>query len=379
MDEAAQLSALIGDIYDAALCPSLWPSVLGQSEVFVGGYAATLYSKDAVNKFGNIFYESPTSLDSHYRDLYFEKYVKLDPTTTGYFFADLEVPVATSDIIPYQEFLETRFYREWARSQGLVDHVAAVIERSSTSAASFGVFRHERDGLVDDDARRRMRLIVPHVRRAVLIGKAIDLKTAEAGTFADTLDGLAAGMLLVDATGRIIHSNTAGHAILREADFLLVVGGRLVAGDPQIHAVFRDIFAAAGDGDVAVGIKGIAVPLIARGGERHVAHVLPLTSGARRRTGMATAAVAALFVHKAALDVPSAPEVIARAYKLTPTELRVLLAIVEVGGGPEVGEALGIADETVKSHLSRLFKKTGARRQADLVKLAGGFSTPLIG
>ena len=379
MDETAQVSALIGDIYDAALDPSLWPLALGGAKGFVGGVAASLYSKDAVNKCGNMFYQNADGIDPHYRDLYFDTYVKLDPTTTGHFFAELDAPVATNDIIPYQEFLETRFYLEWARPQGLVDHVCAVIEKSNTSAALFGVFRHERDGLVDDDVRRRMRLITPHVRRAVLIGKVIDLRTAEAATFADTLDGLTAGMLLVDATGRIIHANTAGHAILREGDFLSAIGGRLVAGDPQIDRLFRDIFTAAGNGDAAIGIKGIAVPLIARGGERHVAHVLPLTSGARRRAGIATSAAAALFVQKAALDTPSLPEVIAKAYKLTPTELRVLLAIVEVGGGPEVAEALGIADGTVKSHLSRLFEKTGARRQADLVNLVAGFSTPLIG
>ena len=379
MDETAQLLSLIGDIYDASLDPSLWPLVLGKAKGFVGGVAASLYSKDAVNRCGNMFYQNADGIDPHYRDLYFDTYVKLDPTTTGHFFAELDAPVATNDIIPYQEFLETRFYLEWARPQGLVDHVCAVIEKSNTSAALFGVFRHERDGLVDDDVRRRMRLITPHVRRAVLIGKVIDLRTAEAATFADTLDGLTAGMLLVDATGRIIHANTAGHAILREGDFLSAIGGRLVAGDPQIDRLFRDIFTAAGNGDAAIGIKGIAVPLIARGGERHVAHVLPLTSGARRRAGIATSAAAALFVQKAALDTPSLPEVIAKAYKLTPTELRVLLAIVEVGGGPEVAEALGIADGTVKSHLSRLFEKTGARRQADLVKLVAGFSTPLIG
>ena len=379
MDETAQVSALIGDIYDAALDPSLWPLALGGAKGFVGGVAASLYSKDAVNRCGNMFYQNADGIDPHYRDLYFDTYVKLDPTTTGHFFAELDAPVATNDIIPYQEFLETRFYLEWARPQGLVDHVCAVIEKSNTSAALFGVFRHERDGLVDDDVRRRMRLITPHVRRAVLIGKVIDLRTAEAATFADTLDGLTAGMLLVDATGRIIHANTTGHAILREGDFLSAIGGRLVAGDPQIDRLFRDIFTAAGNGDAAIGIKGIAVPLIARGGERHVAHVLPLTSGARRRAGIATSAAAALFVQKAALDTPSLPEVIAKAYKLTPTELRVLLAIVEVGGGPEVAEALGIADGTVKSHLSRLFEKTGARRQADLVKLVAGFSTPLIG
>jgi DNA-binding CsgD family transcriptional regulator len=85
-----------------------------------------------------------------------------------------------------------------------------------------------------------------------------------------------------------------------------------------------------------------------------------------------------LFVHKAALDTPSRPEAIAKAYKLTPTELRVLLALIEVGGGPEIGEALGIADGTVKTHLGHLFQKTGAKHQADLVKLVAGFSSPLI-
>jgi DNA-binding CsgD family transcriptional regulator len=324
-----------------------------------------------------MFYQNAGGIDLHYQHLYFDTYVKLDPTTTGHFFAELDVPVATNDIIPYAEFLETRFYREWARPQGLVDHVAAVIEKSNTGAALFGVFRHQRDGIVDDEARRRMRLITPHVRRAVLIGKVIDLRTAEAANFADTLDGLTAGMLLVDATGRIMHANSTGHAMLREGDFLSAIGGRLVAGDPQIDQLFRDIFTAASHGDSAIGIKGIAVPLIARGCERYVAHVLPLTSGARRRAGIATSAAAALFVQKAALDTPPLPEAIAKAYKLTPTELRVLLAIVEVGGGPEVAEALGVSSETVKGHLAQLYVKTGARRQVDLVKLVAGFSSPL--
>ena len=66
-----------------------------------------------------------------------------------------------------------------------------------------------------------------------------------------------------------------------------------------------------------------------------------------------------------------------QAFSLTPTELRVLLAIVDVGGVPEVAAALGVADTTVKTHLGRLFEKTGAARQADLVKLVAGFSTPL--
>jgi PAS domain-containing protein len=195
--------------------------------------------------------------------LYFEKYAKLDPTTAGYFFAETEEPIATGDVMPYDEFLETRFYEEWARPQGLVDSVNAVLERSALTAACFVVFRHRRDGLVDDETRRRMRLVVPHVRRAALIGKALDLKKAEAATFADTLDGISAGMFLVDATGRIVHANAAGNVMLNGADVLHSAGGRLIANDRQADHTLADAFARAGDGDAAIGIKGIGVPLIA--------------------------------------------------------------------------------------------------------------------
>jgi DNA-binding CsgD family transcriptional regulator len=120
------------------------------------------------------------------------------------------------------------------------------------------------------------------------------------------------------------------------------------------------------------------VPLAGRDGEPYVAHVLPLTSGARRRAGASYAAVAAVFVRKATIDIPSAPEIIAKHFGLTPTELRVLLAIVQIGGVPETAEALGIGEATVKTHLHRLFCKTGASRQADLVKLVAGFSAPPV-
>lgn len=222
-----------------------------------------------------------------------------------------------------------------------------------------------------------MRLIAPHIRRAVLIGRMFEFKAAEVATFVDTLDGLSAGMYLVDAAGRLIYANAAGHALLGASDTFSSVGGRLVAREAQIDRALRDVFAAAGQGDAALGTKGIAVPLTGKDGERYIAHALSLTSGARRRAGVVNTAAAALFVRKATLAVPSAPQAIGSAFKLTPTELRVLLAIVEVGGVPEVATAFGIADTTVRTHVTRLFEKTGTSRQADLVKLVAGYATPL--
>jgi DNA-binding CsgD family transcriptional regulator/PAS domain-containing protein len=376
-DQTEQLSRLVGEIYDAAIDASKWSDVLGKAAQFIGGSSAALFSKDAASGAGNIYYEFGT--DPYYRQLYFEKYVKLDPATIGHFFAEVEQPIAVADLMPYHEFLETRFYREWVQPQGVVDFVAAVLDKSATSVAMFGVFRHQRDGVVDDEARRRVRLIIPHIRRAVLVSRIIDLKTTEAATFADTLDGLSAGMCLVDANGRIVHANVAGRAILDASDFLSATRGHIVARDAMIDKVLRELFAASGGGDTAIGTEGIALPLMGQDGTRYVAHVLPLTLGARRFAGVAYSATAALFIRKSAIEVPSSAEVIARAYKLTPSELRVLLAIVEVGGVPEVAVALGVAESTVKTHLGHLFEKTGVTRQADLVKIVAGFSTPFAG
>jgi hypothetical protein len=50
MAQLEQTSKLIGDIYDAALDPALWTSVLEQIAHFVGGTAAALYAKDTVRK-----------------------------------------------------------------------------------------------------------------------------------------------------------------------------------------------------------------------------------------------------------------------------------------------------------------------------------------
>lgn len=86
------------------------------------------------------------------------------------------------------------------------------------------------------------------------------------------------------------------------------------------------------------------MPLVARDGEHYVAHVLPLTSGARKQAGIAYSAAAAMFVRKAKLDVPHPLEFIATTFKLTHAEMRVLITMVEIGGVPLVAPVLRIPE-----------------------------------
>lgn len=366
------LSQLIGDIYDAVLAASPWTSALEKAARFVGGPAASLFSEDATSNSGALAYQY--GIAPQYTRAYFEKYVKLAPVHVGRAFTEMEEPIAAADFIPYDKFLKSQFYREWAQPQGLVDFVVSVLDKSPTSVTVFGVFRHARDGVVDAETRRRMRVLTPHFRRAVLIGKVIDLGQTESAAFGAVFDSLSAAIFLVDASGGILHANAAGRAILAADDLLYSARGRLVARDAAADRALRAEFAAAAKGEVAAGTSGMGIQLISRDREHYVAHILPLAPGA----GLQSNAVAALFVHRRALDAPTRPEMIARQYQLTPTELRVLMAIVNVGGGPRVADALGVTNGTVKTHLHRLYQKTGTARQADLVKLVASFATPLL-
>jgi DNA-binding CsgD family transcriptional regulator len=80
-------------------------------------------------------------------------------------------------------------------------------------------------------------------------------------------------------------------------------------------------------------------------------------------------------VQEVTLGAEAHAEAIARHFRLTPAELRVLLTIVEAGGVPETAQKLGIAETTVKTHLQHVFAKTGTRRQLELAKLVAGFSS----
>jgi DNA-binding CsgD family transcriptional regulator len=369
------LTQLIGEIYDAALDSSRWTCVLAKIAQFVGGQAAGLLSKDAVSKSGNVYHQS--GIDPYFVQLYSETYWKFDPVARLPE-CDVEEIVSVPDLVPYDEFRAGRFYREWAEPQGWIDAANAVLEKTMTSCAYLTVVRNAASGMVDDEMRRRMKLIVPHVRRAVRTGMVIDLRQSEAATFADILDGLSPAVILVDVGGQIVHGNAASHSVLEKGDLLRNVQGRLTATDAQADEALHGAIVAA-TAEAENGGKGTAVPLTANtGSDRYVAHVLPLTAGEQRKAGLTSTAVAALFVRKAELETAPPSEVIGKTYKLTPTELRVLLAIVNVGGVRQVAGNLGVADTTVKTHLGRLFEKTGVSRQADLVKLVAGYSSMLV-
>jgi hypothetical protein len=93
------LRPLISDLHIIIGLALLWVDVLGKVRAFIGGWAIALSWKDSVAKRGGSYFEEGGQ-DSYYHQLYFEKYIKLDPFTTTQFVVEIEEPKSFLEVIP---------------------------------------------------------------------------------------------------------------------------------------------------------------------------------------------------------------------------------------------------------------------------------------
>jgi DNA-binding CsgD family transcriptional regulator/PAS domain-containing protein len=359
---------IITAIYDAAVTSELWPGALESCREFTGGTSAAIFAKDVTGNRRQLFHIDGR-LDLEQTRVYFSRLAPIDPSNTVQVYAELEEGVITSQKLNPEDFAQSRFAVEWAAPQGIVDVGFATLERRGDWAALFGVFRTERDGLGDEVMRQRLSLLAPHVRRAVNIAGIIGQANRTADTFRGMIDGLATAVLLIDAEGRLVHANHAGEALL----------GQRGASTSSLHGKLRLDRGAMRQLLQHAPLSQGSTFLETTSGERLVVHILPLTGGARTFAGLGGDPVAAVFVQPAQFDPPSIPESLARAFDLTPAELRVALSTLRHDKVADVADNLGVSEATVKTHLSHIFSKTDTKRQADIVKLVAAFKSPLAG
>ena len=359
--ESTELSATIADIYDAAIDPVLWQKALASICAFVGGSSAALLWHDSATVSSqalHIFNDDP-----YYTKLYFEKYLPINPMFPAATFMEEGLVHTSFDILPQHELEKTRFYKEWIEPQGIVDAVAVNLEKGVMRSSMINIRMDATYGPADDECRRRTTLLVPHLQRAVAIGRLFDQNKTVQSALTTMLDHVEASVFLVERGGRIVFLNAPAKVMLKEAALLREINQTLTAVAPEANRMLRDIFAAAENGDASVDIRAVAVPLSTSAHDRWFAHVLPLTSGNRRKAAEIYSAIAAVFVRKTPLEGSTALESFTKLYELTASEVRVVDAVMKGGNIKTMAEMLDLSEATVKTHLQKIFRKAGVNRQ----------------
>jgi DNA-binding CsgD family transcriptional regulator/PAS domain-containing protein len=370
---ADRFSSLIGEIYDAAMDPAQRGAVLGQVTRFVGGCAALIISRDAAGQ--SIEIHQTFGIDGDLRQVYRDRFVEQDPLLWHHDAGPKGQVISVADVMPLSQFHLTSFHRDWVAPQDAIDLASVALERSETRITVLHMLRHRARGVVDDTMIERLRLFAPHISRALTLGRQVRARAHGVNDLAAVLDHLSTAVCLLDADGRVVHANAAGYRLFADADLVALVGDRIVPRTTQADRIFRSLLEIGAQGTPTADERSRIDVATASDGQHYLLRLVTLKRECFRARDMAASA---LFIHKVAMLPALAPGAIAAAFRLTPSELRVLMAIVEVGGVPDISAKLGIAETTVKTHLGRLFEKMDAGRQADLVRIAAGFAAPFV-
>lgn len=376
--DAAVFSDLVGAIYDSAVDPGLWPETLARLAAELR-FATTSLALTALPS-GRFLINLTSGIAPEWlakMHLYIGDIVEMWGGPARMEAYPLDRPSVLSRVNPRAATSGNRFIEEWGRPQGLVDSMVVILAQDAELIGNLGFGRHGDAGPIEEIDVERTRLFVPHLQRAARIGRLLEVNRLTAASFEQVLGALAMPVILVGADLRLVHGNAAARAFLDGGDALTVRDGRLFARSAVTQRQLLQTIERAGNDETGLTGGGLGLPL----GYQHGAglgalHVLPLSRG-QVRSGIAEGAAAAIFVSTASTTPARAGEVLAALYDLTPAEARVLDLIAAGRNGTGAASDLGIAASTVKTHLLRIFDKTGARSQADLVRLTAALASPI--
>ncbi len=370
--ELERFSSVLESIYDCSFDPGLWPQTMAEIAAYLNSSTARLFLFN--NNPGREGFGSSVGLDSGFNEQFDKDLETLNSIKYGFIVAHLDHALTLDEILGANggrdvngnEAFDNRYYKDWMVPRGYHDAMAALIVKNVRHFGGLAMTRSLGQPRFADGDREKIRLLAPHIRRALTISSMIDQKTIERNRLADVIDALVSPVVIVDQRGQIIHVNATAGALLAAADTVRVMSGVLTAA----HSESRKTLAQA----IGEGISA-SLPLRKQAGGDLIASLMPLShaSNGRQRSTPHTA----IFFHDLDREVQLPGEALAKLYKLTGAELRLLLALAQGASLQDISDRSGAALGTVRSHLKSLFAKTGKSRQSELVQLALMAASPM--
>src|SRR5262245_15691636 len=204
-----ELSEAIGCIYDCTLDPSRWEPTLDALRKLVACRSAQLALVDLRQH--RILIQKVLGVDAQWLELQAKYLPEITSFAERHLDSGLPMdhPLVTSRLSSPARYAASPFFQEWCRPQGYIDVVQINLIRTPTRISGLALGRHQSEGLIEERDIELMRLLVPHVRRAVTISNVLDAQAIEGARLAETLDALKLGVVLANEDSGILHANPA--------------------------------------------------------------------------------------------------------------------------------------------------------------------------
>jgi DNA-binding CsgD family transcriptional regulator/PAS domain-containing protein len=351
----------IDEIYDAAFDRERFQPLLRKILTSMGAQAGFIGWVDMARQ---ARFEVQFGNDPAYLQSYAETYAQhdiLQPTLQA---ASEGVVMHAFEVLQSQEVRESLFYREWLAPQRVVDNLAVNLIKREQMFAPMAILRTGEAPPFNAEDVARLEAIVPHLKRAIHMQSRLIHQANLVGGYQRITSGARNGLVLLDDKLRVLDVDRSTQS-LTGLQAEQVLGGS--AFEKALLSTVRDA-------------APVAVEVTPQDAE---SLTLLCVAQPLERDGFGDFAggssVVAHAIHVLRVDQPAtiAFASMADRYGLTPTELRVMADAFAHADLTELGDRLGMARATARTHLHRIYDKTGVQGFAGLALLAHRFAVPI--
>jgi DNA-binding CsgD family transcriptional regulator/PAS domain-containing protein len=360
------LTHAIGAIYDAAVAPDRWPEALRHlRETFATESTAYVVHDTDRTKIDRVAAETDPEGQKANVEVLLRSSIAYRQGAKGY--AGQIIRVA--ELVPDEIFHRSPMYQNYWRPRALYHGLRLTVAVDGIGTHHIINLLRPKSGSAFEEADIALaRTLMPRLQQAIELRRRLREVDMLASAALTALEVLPQSILLLDRNGRVLHANSSGRSLLREADGLGARNGILFAATQtstnQLHAVFAR----------AAGLDGLPV--------RAGALRLPSRSGG---AGM-LALLAIPFRQETHWSLPQRPEILvcvadpgalttlpgkqlAELFGLTGAEAALATELLAGQELREIAKVRGRSINTVRTQLARLMAKTNVDRQSDLMRL----------
>ena len=279
----------------------------------------------------------------------------------------------TQELLDDDAYRQTPFFHDFASKFDIAYLTGVSMDVGADHFGTLMLYREDGSSVFGQQERRFLETLTKPLR----IG--LETRRRLKGTMVahGVLSRLAIPVVTLDERGRVDHMNQAAEELFRRGDIVSISKGRICTNKPDITKVLQAMCLEAVRGDISR--QGHELYLArANGAPPLRLSILPLSH--RLSDSLWGGDVpAAIFFFDAQEDTPP-PDVSKRlrqTYGCTDKEAE---NAVRYAAGPTVSqlaEQVEVSSETIKSHLKKVFLKTGVKNKAELVNLIQKLGSPV--
>ena len=365
-----RFQCVLEELYKAALGDVSWVSVAARINDMVraNGHSVTCVEVDAGGeseiRLARFFVGTQRRDDL--QGLYFGDYYWRDeaiPRLAGLRDGEL---VHKSDLYTDQEMKTSAAYNEFRCVHGTENGLFLGVQGldGSVVVMSFGNST-EREGWGHDQIQA-IRRLAPHICQFSRVRRTMAEAEALGASLGKLLETRRLGIIQLDRLGCILEANDRARGILIGRDGLRDDAGALVAGHRGENDELQRLLARAlppngvqgAGGSMKITRRKARSPLVLE------IHPVPSMGVDYRAIRLAALVLIVDPETRPRVDV----ELVAAVLGLTPSESRVAVAVATGQTVAGTAHLLGCAESTVKTHLKRVYRKLGIRKQTELVR-----------